>query len=120
MANLFQHPIEVAERGAFRRFAAELLRMRQARRRYFDESLVSGPAWDLMVALYSLEKEACTVGRLSELADVPLTTTLRQVQHLEDRGLVRRSEHQFDRRSVDIHLTDEGRQGMEAILKAAH
>ena len=105
-------------RAAFRQYAKKLLRMRQARRAYLDESLISGPAWDLMVALYGLETETCSVGRLSELAGVPLTTALRRLQLLEQEGLVRRAESHFDRRSVKIHLTDAGRDAMDTILAA--
>ena len=95
-------------RAAFRNYAKRLLRMRQARRTYLDESVISGPAWDLMVALYSLENEACAVGKLSELADVPLTTALRRLQMLEQVGLVRREQSDFDRRSIKIRLSDPG------------
>jgi DNA-binding MarR family transcriptional regulator len=105
-------------REAFRNYAKKLLRMRQARRVYLEESLISGPAWDLMVALYSTETEACSVGRLSELADVPLTTALRRLRLLERGGLVRRVQSHFDRRSVKIHLTDPGREAMDTILAA--
>lgn len=119
MGNLFELPPVLQDREPFRRRARELLRIRQARRRCLDESLVSGSAWDLMVALYSLERESCSVSKLSELADVRLTTTLRQLHHLEDEGLVRRTQHMFDRRSVEIHLTDGGRRAMDTILAAA-
>jgi DNA-binding MarR family transcriptional regulator len=105
-------------REAFRSYAKKLLRMRQARRVHLDESLISGPAWDLMVALYSTETEACPVGKLSELADVPLTTALRRLRLLEREGLVRRVQSHFDRRSVKIYLTEPGREAMERILAA--
>lgn len=93
--------------------------MRQARRTYLDESVISGPAWDLMVALYGLENESCAVGKLSELADVPLTTALRRLQMLEQEGLVRRVQSHLDRRSIKVHLTDSGRDAMDTILAAA-
>ena len=113
------HPVLDAElRDAFRHYAKKLLRMRQARKAYLEESLISGPAWDLMIALYSLETEACSVGKLSEIAGVPLTTALRRLQSLEREGLVRRAESSFDRRSVKIHLTDPGRDAMDTILAA--
>lgn len=115
-----QNPIlDLELREAFRHYAKKLLRMRQARRAYLDDSLLSGAAWDLMVALYSLETEACSIGKLGELANVPLTTALRRLQLLEQEGLVRRDQNHFDRRSIEIHLTDRGRDAMDTILAAA-
>lgn len=105
-------------RERYRGYARKLLQMRKARRTVLDEGLVSGPSWDLMVALYSLDKEACLIGRLGELADVPLSTALRQLQNLEEQRLIRRMPSPFDGRAVEIHLTDEGREAMDRILAA--
>src|SRR5258708_30693113 len=72
------------------------------RRQIFPESLFSDPAWDLMIALCKahISQERLSVLRLARRADVPPSTTLRQVNALVERDLVIRSSDPLDSRRV--------------------
>jgi DNA-binding MarR family transcriptional regulator len=57
------------------------------------------------------------VGKIGERLQVHPASVTNAVQRLEDAGLVRRSTHPDDRRSVLAHITDSGRTAVEACTE---
>ena len=51
---------------------------------------------------------AANMSDISELLDVPMSTTTGVIQKLVDKSMVSRSPSPFDRRSVQLHLTEAG------------
>lgn len=91
------------------------LRARQKRNTLFCDSLFSDPAWDILLNLFAAhaERNSMVVRELTVCTGVPMTTTLRWISTLEVKGLVWRRGNQFDRRIVDVGLTE---RGIEAML----
>ncbi len=54
-------------------------------------------------------------GRLGEAVGLSAASTTRLVDRLEERGLVRRRRGRGDRRCVEVHLTERGRQLVGAV-----
>lgn len=94
------------------------LRARQKRDALFSESLFSDPAWDILLHLFTAhaERKSMVVRELTICTGVPMTTTLRWVSTLEMKGLVWRRGNQFDRRVVDVGLTERGIDAMCAYF----
>ena len=91
---------------------------RADRKRIFNTSLFSDPAWDMLLELYvaSLAQRRLQISRLMERTGVPGTTTLRWIAVLEKEGLIQRQSDRLDARLVLLSLTDEGRKGMDAYF----
>ena len=108
-----------------RRRAAKLLAVRQGmlarqrRQRYFSSKLFGDPAWDILLELYaaSLADRRMTVSRLVTAAGVPMTTTLRWINTLEQDGLLIRQDHPLDRRQVYLSLSEEGCRVMDSYFE---
>ncbi len=98
--------------------ARTILAERQRRARCFDPTLFGEPAWDMLLALYAGEEESGrqTIGQLIRWVEVPQTTALRWIAHLERRGLVIRRPHPTDLRIVFIELTETARARLEEYL----
>ena len=91
---------------------------RRAREQYFHRDLFGEPAWDMLLALYVTEEAEArfTVSKLAECIGVPLSTAVRWVNMLEERGLIGRFDHPTDRRIIFIQLLDKGRNALDAYL----
>lgn len=104
--------------------------LRVARRAYIDRRkrivffgswLFGEPAWDILLVLYiESDLQRCTISRLSEFTGAAMTTILRWLEALEKRGLVRRTEHPTDRRSVFIELTGKGEDALNSYFSETH
>jgi len=72
----------------------------------------------MLLDLYaSLERgQQLTVSDVGIAACVPITTSLRWLNHMERLGLVRRVPDTQDRRRVWVELTDQGRAAMAGYL----
>ena len=72
----------------------------------------------MLLALYAGEEESGrqTIGQLIRWVEVPQTTALRWIAHLERRGLVIRRPHPTDLRIVFIELTETARARLEEYL----
>jgi DNA-binding MarR family transcriptional regulator len=100
------------------RLAYNLYRARRSRSRLFDPQLFGEPAWDMLLALYSLPPrgEVLGVSSLSLAAEVPGTTGLRWQDKLIDEGLIKRGPHVRDARVQLVGLSQLGRLLMDRYL----
>ena len=83
---------------------------RASRANYFDATLFSDPAWDILLELFAAEHEGrrVQVTSVGLAAGIPLTTALRWIGMLEHRQLIERRADPLDRRRTYLSLTDEG------------
>lgn len=100
--------------------ARGLLRLRQERQRHFSID-VTGPAWDLMLAMFDADGDDLhlSVGDLAVRAHVPRTTTIRWLREMERHGIVVLLPDRRDRRLVRVRVTHAGRETMVGLLSAA-
>lgn len=101
--------------------ARYLLRLREAARSYFGTAVLPAPAWNLILALYTLDDplDGCRIALLVKRASLPPTTALRWLQTLERNGLVILTPDQTDRRSTRARLTPEALKNLESCFVAA-
>lgn len=90
--------------------ARQEFRFLQKRNSILGSDLFSDPAWDILLLLYSSlpERDFLIVREFSTMAAIPVTTALRWVAILENRGLVARRVDQNDRRAVNVSITERG------------
>lgn len=96
------------------RLVREIIHRRRARSRYFDSTLFSDPAWDMLLDLAAAETEhkQVSVTSLCIASGVPATTALRWIRQMTELGLFERVEDTQDRRRVFISLTAKSRRAM--------
>jgi DNA-binding MarR family transcriptional regulator len=102
------------------RLASRMYDSRRERARYFNDSLLGEPVWDMLLALYCspARGKRLSVTSLCEAAGVPQTTASRWVQMLEDRGLIERQPDESDRRRHYLILAPRGEALMSAYLSS--
>lgn len=85
-------------------------RHRQQRRDYFDEGLFGEPCWDMLLELFDaeLKQVRATMGSLASAANVPGTTSLRQISRLVAAGLATRQVDPQDGRRVLVRISPRG------------
>lgn len=99
-----------------------LYRVRRRRELLMTESfggdLFADPAWDILLDLYvqNSRSEDVSVTRACAAAVVPVTTALRYITVLADRGLIERTKNPDDGRSYLLRLTGRAVELMEEIL----
>ena len=101
--------------------ARYILQLRKAAKSNFGPPVLSEPAWNLMLALYSADPayDEFRIGSLAERANVPRSTTLRWLLKLQERGVVALESDPRDKRAVSVRMTEAGRQAMARSLSAA-
>ena len=111
--------IELSADPASGKFVRSIIKARSARRQFFDGSLFSDPAWDILLELYALKCEGLrvSVSKLSVAADVPCTTALRWIDKLETELLIVRADDPFDGRRSWVELSDGGVAVMHRYLR---
>lgn len=84
-----------------------LIRARRMRDRFFDATLFSDPAWDMLLDLFAAELEhvRVSVSSLCIAAAVPATTALRWIGSMTESGLFERRPDPFDKRRAFIGLS---------------
>lgn len=97
--------------------AAEISRMRRQREKCVPTSLLGEPAWDILLAMFIDQDADLTVTSVCHAGNVPQTTGLRWVSHLESKGYIYRRPATGDKRSSYLTLTQEGRAMMEQVLR---
>jgi len=109
---------EPPDREQLLQLARWLFHARKARDRFFHPGLFGEAAWDMLLALYTMDQAGprLTIANLSKIAGVPTATILRWLQTLEDQALVARRPHPHDRRSALVQITEQGRAAMESYL----
>ena len=102
---------------------AELARhyynVRTLRERYLPEELLGEPLWDMLLDLFicHVERRKISVTSACLASRAPPTSALRYVKLLEEVGLVEREASSSDRRSAHLHLSTEGVQCMENLMR---
>ena len=98
--------------------ARQIRYARDRRAESFDQNIFGEPAWDILLALYTIDgdRRRLNTRELCELAGVALTTALRWLDSLEEQGMVERAPNPFDQRMVYIELADKGRAAMDSYL----
>jgi len=111
--NLYELAVKVATEQDNPKYCKEvakyLYRFRRRRDDIFPKRLFSDPAWDILLDLYISEVEGKKISITSACAasNVPLTTALRWIGVLEDRGLVIRYDDPTDNRRSFVRITGE-------------
>jgi DNA-binding MarR family transcriptional regulator len=113
-------PIEPFFSNQSMRRARELVSARARRGNFFNSSLFSDPAWDILLELYVAETEGkrLCVSAIGVMAAIPATTVLRWLAALEQEGLVMRAGDPFDARRVFVSLTDAALNALNAYFQS--
>lgn len=84
----------------------------------FGGDIFSDPAWDIILDLYIHNSKNMDVSVTSVCAAsmVPITTALRYITVLSERGLIERSKNPKDGRSYLLRLTPEAIRIVEDVL----
>ena len=111
---------DFASQQSFVAQATALMKHRQMRKQFLPGDLFREPGWDMMIAIYIADGagETVNVKTLVAMVDGPATTSQRWIDHLDRLGLVTRTTDTFDRRRIEVSLTNKGRTAMESYLRA--
>lgn len=92
---------------------------RGTRRDLFGHNILTDPAWDmlLVLGLAACDERELTVGELCSGARTSMTTALRVIDYLTDRGLLVRRPNPFDRRSALLSISETGLLRMASLLE---
>lgn len=98
--------------------AIDTYRIRRNRDKYFPSAIFGEPAWDILLDLYASEMQGrkATVSNVCIAAAAPMSTGMRWLRMLEDRGFITRHAAADDNRVVFVELTDLARIRLEAYL----
>jgi len=109
----FSQPTEIDIRN--------IIDARRLRAKFFDDSLFADPAWDILLDLYRahLAQQRISVTSVCFGAGVPVSTALRWLNALEERGLARRSQDPLDGRRFFVELTQSGVSAMADYFAAS-
>lgn len=96
-----------------------VLERRREREAIFGANLFGEPAWDMLLQLYATTlaggRECIT--SLCEASAVPMTTGLRTLRHLEDRGLILRERDKFNRRRSFLKLSGQALAALDRLFR---
>lgn len=100
--------------------AGKLYKVRRKRDALFP-ALSIDPSWDMLLYLYDSDRlgREVTISSACHAAAAPLTTGLRHVEALVNKGLVARRDCDIDRRRTFLDLTEVGRTAMDAWVLAS-
>jgi DNA-binding MarR family transcriptional regulator len=103
-------PEEAAE------IVSHLIYTRQKREAIFTANLFSDPAWDIMLTLFlaQLRHQSVATSDVSISTSIPLTTTHRWIDTLDQKGWIRRAPDPSDQRRIFVELTARGSSAMHA------
>lgn len=122
LIDLAQAPQEDIPREKLIGLACRIYDTRRARARFFNNSLLGEPVWDMMLALYCLpsRSESLSVTGLCHAAGVPLTTGVRWAQLMEQKELIMRKRDPRDGRRAHLSLTGKGEELMSTYLASIY
>jgi hypothetical protein len=99
------------------KLAEQIYRSRRLRDKFFGDSVNSDGAWNMVLSAFSSPPDAkLTVTSVCYSSCYPMTSALRWLDKLINRGIFQRSRTDKDRRLVYINLTDVGREQMTQYL----
>ena len=89
------------------KLVCSILKARLDRGRFFSPGLFADPAWDMLLALYAAElcQQRMPVSSLCIASNVPMTTALRWISHLEREELIERRPDPLDARGFFLSQT---------------
>ena len=95
---------------------SQIICARQKRATVFSPTLFSDPAWDILLALFltELRQQKVATTELAILTSIPLTTALRWIEALEQKGWLRRLPDASDQRRTFVELSARGASAMHA------
>ena len=98
-----------------------LIRKRKARVDTFGADVFGDPAWDMLLelALSEAEGRRVSVTSLCIASGIPVTTALRKIGLLEEKGLILRTADDTDRRRAMLGLTRRSREGIADYFAAS-
>ncbi len=98
------------------------LKLRRKREALFGANLFGEPAWDMLLQLYATTlaggRESVTSLCLASAA--PMTTALRTLEHLEDRGWIQRQRDESDRRRSFLSLSGKAVAALESLFRTTN
>lgn len=96
-----------------------IIKLRESRRKLFDESLFADPAWDMLLELYlaRLEGRIEYVSSICIASGVPSTTAIRWIKTLEQQGWIFRRPDLTDGRRCFLMLTPKGEIAMQRFFE---
>jgi len=89
-----------------------------------SENLPAGLAveasWEILLDLYvsELRSECTSLTAVGGSAGVPLTSALRRIHELEEKGMIVRTPDEKDRRRAAAHLTEKGRDAVQTFIRS--
>jgi len=100
--------------------AREILAHRKLRRQFLPAELFHEPAWDMLIALFVAHDDPrpTNVKTLVGMADAPVTTSQRWIEHLHKLKLIDRVSDPADRRRIEISLSSTGYDAVTGFLTA--
>ncbi|MEG3163712.1 MarR family winged helix-turn-helix transcriptional regulator [Sphingomonas sp. PB2P19] len=100
--------------------ATALLAERRLRRQHLPPELFHEPAWDMLLALFVARDDdmPMNIKALVAMADAPVTTSQRWIEHLYKLRLIDRVIDPTDRRRVEISLSETGLDAVANYLRA--
>ncbi len=100
--------------------ANALLAERRLRRQHLPAELFHEPAWDMLLALFVArdDTQPMNIKALVAMADAPVTTSQRWIEHLYKLRLIDRVIDPADRRRVEISLSMIGSEAVTSYLQA--
>ena len=109
---------DVPDRTVLVERARKALSDRQRRTQYFSRAVFGEPVWDILLILYisDFSGTRLTIGKLAELIDTPLTTTLRWIGYLEKEHLLERQPHPNDKRMGFIRMLGKARDALDTYF----
>ena len=121
-SGLAENAASPEQRAMLREDARQICNARDLRGRLFDPNIFGEPAWEILLALYTIDGDLRRLNtrELSELASVKLTTALRWLDYLDEHGWISRKANPFDQRMVYAELSDKGRATMDDYLLQMH
>lgn len=107
-------------RVTLRRAADHIRASRRLRDDFFAADMFGEPAFDLLLDLFiqELDGQNAYTTSLAVASGAPLTTALRQITMLVERGYARRVPDPVDRRRVMVQLTENGATAMWRYMAA--
>ena len=92
----------------------------ELRRKYFNDNIVNGYGWDVLLELLIVtnEKRHASITAVSTLGGMKAATGLRWINALINEGLVTVATDVDDAHKTLVALTDQGKKGMQSYLKA--
>jgi len=122
MVDLASAPRDDVPRTHLAALACRIYDTRRERARFFNNSMLGEPVWDMMLALYCLpsRNDSLSVTGLCYACAVAPTTGQRWLQLMHQKGLIQRKPDPEDGRRICVSLSDLGDELMSKYLTSIY